>query len=142
VSASTFAAVAPAPSAAAAAPSFPAIVQSLTRARSAAFGAATGQSPAGFDVPGSPAWSADHSSLAQLHAAGVRYRDLEMAIVQTRLLSSDDRRAQLLLTYRTSAYDVVDAAGTTLNHRSAGAPRTVQLSLARSADGWRVVRFG
>jgi eukaryotic-like serine/threonine-protein kinase len=116
---------------------WPAVVAALTTARAAAFeGAAV--SPEQFDLAGTDAWRNDQAGLDRLRAARLRYRGLRLEPAEIRALTATPGRAELRVTYRTAAYDVVDASGAVLQHRPATAPTTVQLALVRTPEGWRV----
>jgi hypothetical protein len=121
-------------SSASAAPGWTSIVARLGAARAAAF-ARPRRGPAGFDVPGSPAWRQDAAALAQLDASGLSYQHLAITAANVRVRSESGRRAILELRVSTSAYDVVGGPA----HREPLSPaRTVVLTLQREDGGWRV----
>jgi hypothetical protein len=113
------------------------VVAALTTARTAAFDGPA-LAPEQFDLPGTAAWRSDQAGLDRLRAAGLRYRGLWLEPAEIRVLSATSGRAELRVTYRTAAYDVVDASGTVVQQRPAITATTVQLALVRTTAGWRV----
>ena len=120
-------------------PTWSRVVEELSSARAAAF-ARPGSGPAGFDARGSAAWDADAAALGRLERRHLSYRGLRLTVDRITVSRPANRRVTLRITVGTSAYDVIDASGAVLAHRSAGAARPVRLDLVLTAVGWRVAR--
>jgi hypothetical protein len=119
-----------------------AVVLELTRQRAAAFADHPESGPGGFDAPGSPAWTDDATSLSRLAADGVRYRGLSMSVRRVQQLAATPAGTSVLVTFDSSAYDLVTVTGAVRAHRPAMGGRTIHLDLVHGPGGWRVQRLG
>jgi hypothetical protein len=126
----------------AASPPLEPVVLQLTQERAAAFAQHPERGPSAFDRPGGPAWTDDAASLARLAAQGMRYRGLTLSVRRVLPIAATPERASVLVTFDSSAYDVVTVGGAVRAHRPAEAGRTVRLDLTHGPDGWRVQRLG
>lgn len=129
------------PPAASPEPDWAAVVGELYRRRAAAFAATSVTDLEEVYVSGSALLAADQRHVRALASAGEALRGFAPEVVEVRVLSVGDDRAELDLVDRWPDYEVVasdDPAGPALRTESGRAESAVFVALVRATEGWRI----
>ena len=129
--------VAPLP-AAAVAPDWPALLDELDAARSAAFADARPAALQAVWAPGSPGMATDAALVEQLAAAGRHALGLRHDVRSVEERSREGDRAELRVVDVLASYAVVDGAGAEVSRTPERGEQAFDVRLQRTAAGWRL----
>ena len=119
------------------------VMAELDRRRTLALGEVDAGLLSSYAVPGSPAWEADSSLLADLSGRGLRPQALTSTIVAIERVDRQGTEALARVVDRRSSYSLVDSSGAVAQVVPASGPVRWEVTLrrgeARDGDpGWRV----
>jgi serine/threonine protein kinase len=114
-------------------------VETIGRARSAAFATASLTPLAGADEPGSPAMAADTRLVRELAGRRWRLTGVRYTVTDVRVVQRSARAATVTARVTTSVHRRTTAGGALIGQVAADGPRPVTLTLVAVPDaGWRV----
>lgn len=116
------------------------MAQALSDARAALWAPGSSADLARLDAPGSVAWRSDAAALEQAVSAGWGYEGVRLTVRSAAVTSHSAQSATLRVVLDNAAYVVVGPQGR--QRRPARPGQVVGLTLAWTADGWRVSEVG
>jgi hypothetical protein len=123
------------------------VLSRLDRARAQSYDGAEPARTAAFDAEGSPAARGDRQQLARLRRAGLRTKDLVLALRRVErvrptapgeLSDPTQRTVTLRVRDRLQPYALVDSSGAVVRRSPGRAARTWTVQLVLSDRGWRI----
>ena len=95
-----------------------------------------------MDAPGSAALATDTAFIRRLRQAGLTLNGLRFDVADAQVVEVADDTALVRATVTTSDYLEVTADGSVVRRVPRGTPRSVRLTLLRTAAGWRIAADG
>jgi hypothetical protein len=121
-------------------PDWAAVLTRLASARAAAFAAPGTVSLADADAPGSPAYTADVATLADLRRRGLHAAGSRLTVLRVSVQARTPDAVTLLVRDRMAAYQLLTADGRVIIKQPARPDADHLVELRQQPGGWRIVQ--
>jgi hypothetical protein len=114
------------------------VLAGLDAARGRAFEQVDEAALADVYEPGSAVYAADLALLRQVASGGGHVSGLSLRVLDLQIREQTADRVVLRVTEQLAAYQILDASGNVVARKEQGAPERHDVTLVRTAGGWRI----